>query len=324
MVSKYAIFITRRLIGSIIAIFAIAALNFLLFRILPGNPIELLFRNPNLTMEQIKALEAQFGLDKPLWVQFVLYLVNFFEGNFGISFYYRVPVMDVLIPRLINTLILLIPVTVVAVILGTLTGMYAAWKRGTRTDVTILTTAMGLYSLPTFWIGGILALLSYYYLHLPTSGMFTYGATYPNTWAMLQDFMRHFILPFITLTLVIFGEFTIILRNAMIDVLTEDYVRTAIAQGFPTYRLLRRVALRNALLPTVSIIAINIGLVVAGSVLTETVFAWPGVGRLIYEAIVHRDYPTLQGAFIIVTVSVVVANFIADILYGYLDPRVRH
>jgi len=123
---------------------------------------------------------------------------------------------------------------------------------------------------------------------------------------------------------VTYGEFTIILRNAMVDVLTEDYIRSAIAQGIPTFRLLSRNALRNAMLPTLSIIAINLGLIVAGSVLTETVFAWPGVGRLIYEAIIHRDYPTLQGAFVIITISVVIANFIADLLYGYLDPRVRH
>ncbi len=324
MASKYALFITRRLIGSLIAILAIAALNFFLFRILPGNPIQLLFRNPNLSMEQIKALEREFGLDKPLYEQFILYLINFFKGNYGISFYYKTPVIDVLIPRLINTLILLIPVTITALILGIFTGMYAAWKRGSKTDVSILTIAMGLYSLPTFWLGGILILVSLYFLKLPVSGMLTYGATYGSVWDYLSDFLRHFTLPFLTLSLVTYGEFTIILRNAMIDVLTEDYVRTAIAEGFPTFRLLRRVALRNALLPTVSILAINIGLVVAGSVLTETVFAWPGVGRLIYDAIVHRDYPTLQGAFVIVTISVVVANFIADMLYGYLDPRVRH
>ena len=324
VVSKYTIFVTRRLIGSLIAIFAIAAFNFFLFRILPGNPIQLLFRSPTLTPQQIHALEVQFGLDKPLLQQFFIYLYNFFLGNYGISFYYRVPVINILIPRLLNSLILLIPVSIVAIIFGIFTGMYAAWKRSTRIDVSILTVAMSLYSLPTFWVGGLLILFSLFYLRLPVSGMLTYGATYPSVWAYLDDFFKHFILPFLTLTLVTYGEFTIILRNAMVDVLTEDYIRSAIAQGIPTFRLLSRNALRNAMLPTLSIIAINLGLIVAGSVLTETVFAWPGVGRLIYEAIIHRDYPTLQGAFVIITISVVIANFIADLLYGYLDPRVRH
>jgi len=324
LVSKYAIFVVRRLIGSIIAVLAISILNFILFRILPGNPIELLFRSPTLSPEQIKALEAQFGLDKPLIEQFFLYLLNFFKGNYGISFYYRTPVINILIPRLINSLILLIPVTVTAIILGIFTGMLSAWKRGTKLDVSILTFAIGLYSLPSFWVGGVLILLSLFYFKLPVSGMLTYGATYTDFTAYLMDFLRHFILPFTTLTLVLYGQFTIILRNALVDVLTEDYIAAAIAQGIPTFRLLSRDALKNAMLPTVSIIAINLGLVVVGSVLTETVFAWPGVGRLIYEAILHRDYPVLQGAFVIVAISVVAANFIADLLYGYLDPRVRH
>lgn len=324
MVSKYAIFVIRRLIGSLIAVFAIATFNFFLFRVLPGNPIELLFRSPTLTPQQIRALEEQFGLNKPMLQQFVIYLYNFFTGNYGISFYYRVPVINVLIPRLVNSLILLLPASLAAIAFGIFTGMYAAWKRGTKVDVSILTSAMGLYSLPSFWVGGLLILCSLFYLKLPVSGMFTYGSVYPDVWTYLEDFLKHFILPFITLTLITYGEFTIIIRNCMVDVLTEDYIKLAIAQGTPTLRLLSRNALKNAMLPTISIIAINLGLIVAGAVLTETVFAWPGVGRLIYEAIIHRDYPILQGAFIIITISVVAANFIADMLYGYLDPRVRH
>lgn len=154
--------------------------------------------------------------------------------------------------------------------------------------------------------------------------MLTYGAVYSSWTDLLIDFLRHFILPFITLTLVMFGEFMIIMRNALIDVLTEDYVTIAIAKGLSQTKILRDYALRNAMLPTISIIAINLGLVVAGAVLTETVFSWPGVGRLIYDAILNRDYPILQGAFLFITISVVIANLIADLLYGLLDPRVRY
>ncbi|MEM2021913.1 MAG: ABC transporter permease [Zestosphaera sp.] len=323
MVSKYVTYIARRMVASLIAVFAIVTINFFLFRVLPGNPIQLLFRNPRLTLEQIRTLERQFGLDKSLLEQFLLYLINFLQGNLGISFFYKTSVSSVLIPRIINSLILVLPATLTAILLGILTGMVAAWRRASKTDVVVLTTAMGLYSLPTFWLGGILILLSIYYLKLPISGMLSYGVTYPNIVSYLTDFLQHFTLPYLTLTLVTYGEFTIILRSALIDVLTEDYIMAARAKGIPTRMLLSSHALRNAMLPTVSIIAINLGLVVAGAVLTETVFSWPGVGRLIYEAILNRDYPILQGAFLIVTISVVLVNFIADIIYGYLDPRVK-
>ena len=324
MSSRYSRYVVRRFLGAIIAVFAILTINFFIFRILPGNPIELLFRNPRLTDEQIRALEAQFGLDKPLIDQYFIYLINVFQGNLGLSFFYRQPVISVLMPRMINSLILVLPSTLAAIALGIVAGLISAWRRGSKTDVSILLIGMSLYSLPTFWLGGIFILLSIYYLHLPVSGMLTYGAVYSSWTDLLIDFLRHFILPFITLTLVMFGEFMIIMRNTLIDVLTEDYVTVAIAKGLSQTKILRDYALRNAMLPTISIIAINLGLVVAGAVLTETVFSWPGVGRLIYDAILNRDYPILQGAFLFITISVVIANLIADLLYGLLDPRVRY
>ncbi|NAZ13588.1 MAG: ABC transporter permease subunit [Desulfurococcales archaeon] len=324
MSSRYSRYVVRRFLGAIIAVFAILTINFFIFRILPGNPIELLFRNPRLTDEQIRALEAQFGLDKPLIDQYFIYLINVFQGNLGLSFFYRQPVTSVLMPRMINSLILVLPSTLAAIALGIVAGLISAWRRGSKTDVSILLIGMSLYSLPTFWLGGIFILLSIYYLHLPVSGMLTYGAVYSSWTDLLIDFLRHFILPFITLTLVMFGEFMIIMRNTLIDVLTEDYVTVAIAKGLSQTKILRDYALRNAMLPTISIIAINLGLVVAGAVLTETVFSWPGVGRLIYDAILNRDYPILQGAFLFITISVVIANLIADLLYGLLDPRVRY
>jgi len=324
MSSRYSRYVVRRFLGAIIAVFAILTINFFIFRILPGNPIELLFRNPRLTDEQIRALEAQFGLDRPLIDQYFIYLINVFQGNLGLSFFYRQPVTSVLMPRMINSLILVLPSTLAAIALGIVAGLISAWRRGSKTDVSILLIGMSLYSLPTFWLGGIFILLSIYYLHLPVSGMLTYGAIYSSWTDLLIDFLRHFILPFITLTLVMFGEFMIIMRNTLIDVLTEDYVTVAIAKGLSQTKILRDYALRNAMLPTISIIAINLGLVVAGAVLTETVFSWPGVGRLIYDAILNRDYPILQGAFLFITISVVIANLIADLLYGLLDPRVRY
>ncbi|MGC9149074.1 MAG: ABC transporter permease [Sulfolobales archaeon] len=324
MSSKYVRYIIRRLFSSIVAIFAIFTLSFFIFRILPGNPIELMFRNPRLTEDQIRALEAQFGLDKPIYMQYIIYIIEVVKGNLGLSFYYRAPVSSVLIPRLINSIILVLPATLTAILIGVALGMFSAWKRGGKIDTSITIVSITLYSLPTFWLGGLFILLSIQYLGLPVSGMLTYGAVYLSPIDLLTDFLRHFILPYITLTLVLFGEFTLIVRSALIDILTEDYVFVALAKGLPNQRILRDYALRNAMLPTISIIAINMGLVVAGAVLTETVFSWPGVGRLIYDAILNRDYPILQGAFLIITVSVVISNFIADILYGALVPRVRY
>ena len=321
---RFTSYIVKRITVSIVTIFAIITFNFFLFRILPGDPIRLLFRNPNLTQEQLNALYREFGLDKPFYEQFLIYVVNSIKGEFGISFFYRKPVIDILIPRLLNSIVLILPATVVAILLGILSGTLAAWKRGDKTDVTILGVGMGLYSIPTFWLGGMFILLSIYYLHLPIGGMVTYGGYHPDIFSYLSDILDHFILPFITLTLVLYGQFTIIMRNSLIDVLTEDYIETARAKGADTIRILKKHAIPNAMLPMISIIAINLGLVVGGAVLTETVFSWPGVGRLIYDAILRRDYPVLQGAFYIIAISVVLANLIADILYAYLDPRVRY
>ncbi len=321
---RYSSYVLKRVAISLVTILIIISFNFFLFRILPGDPVRLLFRNPNLTKEQIDALNRKFGLDKPLYEQFLIYVFNSLRGEFGLSFFYRKSVFDILVPRLINSIVLILPATVIAILLGMLFGVLAAWRRGDRVDVSILAVSMGLYSIPTFWLGGMFILLSIYYLHLPIGGMVTHGITHQDIFSYLEDLFSHLILPLVTLTLVLYGQFTIIMRNSLIDVLTEDYIQAALAKGLSVSRLLRKHALPNAMLPMISIIAINLGLVVGGAVLTETVFNWPGVGRLIYDAILRRDYPILQGAFYIIAVSVVLANLIADILYGFLDPRVRY
>jgi len=321
---RYSSYVLKRVAISLVTILIIISFNFFLFRILPGDPVRLLFRNPNLTKEQIDALNRKFGLDRPLYEQFLIYVSNSLKGEFGLSFFYRKSVFDILIPRLINSIVLILPATIIAILLGMLFGVLAAWRRGDRVDVSILAVSMGLYSIPTFWLGGMFILLSIYYLHLPIGGMVTHGITHQDIFSYLEDLFNHLILPLVTLTLVLYGQFTIIMRNSLVDVLTEDYIQAALAKGLSVSRLLRKHALPNAMLPMISIIAINLGLVVGGAVLTETVFNWPGVGRLIYDAILRMDYPILQGAFYIIAVSVVLANLIADILYGLLDPRVRY
>ncbi len=320
----YRSFILRKFFTLVLTLFIITLVNFVLFRLLPGDPIMLLFRDPRLTPEQIDYLYHKFGLDKPLWEQFFIYLWNLLRGEWGISFAYKKPIMEILIPRITNSLILVIPATVLSILLGVVTGVVAAWKRGGLTDALVSFVSLGLYSLPTFWLGGIFIFLSINYWRLPVGGMLNYGVDHSNPLAYLGDLFTHITLPLATLTLVSYGSFTLTVRGALLDVLSEDYIRTAVAKGLSSWRVLSRHALPNAMLPTVSLTAVSLGTAVTGSVLTETVFNWPGVGRLIFDAISNRDYPLLQAGFLVITISVLLANFLADIVYGLLDPRVKY
>jgi peptide/nickel transport system permease protein len=286
--------------------------------------VELLFRNPLLTAQQIQQLNVQFGLDQPLYIQFIIFLKNVFEGQWGFSFFFRVPVSQVLFVALLNSIILLIPSTILAIIVGVGLGIVSGWKRDSASDVGILASSLVLYAVPTFWLGMLFIMMALNFHGLPVSGMATVGQSYPSTLAYVSDVLEHLFLPTLTLTLVTLGEFTIIMRSSVLSQLTEDYVVAAAAKGMSGSRLLRKHIVPNAMLPTVTIIAISIGTVVAGAVLTETVFSWPGVGSLIYDSITRRDYPVLQGAFLVIAAVVILSNFVADLFYAYLDPRVRY
>jgi peptide/nickel transport system permease protein len=316
-------YVAKRAATSLITFVATVVLTFILFRLLPGDPITLLFRSPLLTPSEINALNAQFGLNKPLYVQFLIYIKNVFEGNWGISFYYRAPVSQVLFPAMLNSVILLLPSTILAVVIGVGLGILAGWKRNTMTDVGILSFSLVLYALPTFWLGILLIMLAIK-TGIPVSGMVSIGVTFSNPWQYIINVLKHLFLPMITLTLVTLGQFSIIMRNTILNELTEDYALAAYSKGMSDRRLLIKHIVPNALLPTVTIIAISIGTVVAGAVLTETVFSWPGVGTLIYDSIARRDYPVLQGAFLIIALVVILSNFVADVIYAFLDPRVKY
>lgn len=317
-------YIAKRAATSVTTFFAVLVLTFILFRLLPGNPVVLLFRNPQLTPQQIDQLSAQFGLDKPLYVQFILFVLNVFKGNWGISFYYRAPVTQVLFPALLNSVMLLLPATILAILTGVGLGILSGLRRNTSTDVAILSSSLALYAIPTFWLGMLLIMLALKIGGIPVSGMVSVGASFSSPLQYLGNLLRHLMLPMTTLALSLLGQFSIIMRTSLLNELTEDYVLAAYAKGMSKGRLIRKHVVPNALLPTVSIIAISIGTVVAGAVLTETVFSWPGVGTLIYDSIGRRDYPVLQGAFLIVALSVIISNFIADLVYAYLDPRVKY
>ncbi len=318
-------FAGRRLLGAFATIVAIMLLNFLLFRLMPGSPERVLLRNPHLTEETVAAARERWGLDKSLPEQLVAYIGATATGDLGYSFLYRgLPVSEVIATRFWPTVILIGLAEVVAIFAGLLLGAYAGWRRGSAVDR--IGNGLGLifYSMPYFVIG--LPLIIIFATNLgwfPTSGMLTPGATYTSFLDQLLDFTRHLILPLTTIALGLIGGYSILMRSSVIETRTEDYVTTARAKGLSDGYVLRNHAFPNALLPTVTVIAINLGYVVAGALTAEIIFNWPGLGTLTYEALVARDYPVLQGVFLVLSVSVVLANLGADMVYGYLDPRVR-
>ena len=315
----------KKLFYAVITILVVLVFNYLLFRVLPGDPLAMMMRNPRATPEMIESVRQLYGLDQSWFMQFFTYFRNLMEGDLGISFVYKAPVNQVVVARILPTLLLVGVAEILAVILGIFLGVLAAWKRGTRLDVGTLGFSLVTYSIPTFWLGMIMMVIFCVGLQwFPTSGMLTPGKTFVTTGAMVADLARHSVLPILTMSLVLIGEYALTMRNTLMDVLSEDYITTARAKGFREREVLWKHALPNALLPMITIVAINIGFVVAGAIQVETIFSWPGLGRLMYEALGARDYPLLQGIFLLVTVSVVLANLLADITYSYVDPRVKN
>jgi peptide/nickel transport system permease protein len=309
---------------------------------MPGDPARSGIKDPRMTADAIKSIQIRFGLDKPVIncfqslnpivpgnclvnpfeTQFFIYLGNLLKGDFGISYSSNRPVGPILAERAINTIILLLPAQIIAIIVGTLLGILAAWKSHTKIDIITLVTGLITWSLPTFWLG-IILLMWGSTMGLPLGGKLTPGGHYANTFAMLTDLIRHLAMPTLTFVLVVIGQYIIIMRSTLLDVLSEDFILTAKAKGLNHFQILKDHAIPNAMLPMVTIIALNLGLTVAGAIQTESVFSYPGLGLAIFEAVGKRDYPLLQGAFLIIAISVVVANLIADLLYSYLDPRVE-
>jgi len=315
-------YLLRRLIESLITVVLILTVTFFLFRVIPGDPARILIRGPGITREVIEHYERLFGLDKPLIVQFGLFVRETFRGNLGVSFAYKTPVLELLFERMGNTLILLVPATLVSILLGLFLGVLAAWKRGRPLDFALQVISLGFWSIPTFWLGMILIMLLG--RAFSTGGMITPGVEHSSLGAYLADLAKHMFLPALTLVLIMHGQYFMIMRSQLAEELTEPYTRTAKAKGLRTGRILRAHVVPNAMLPITTLIALNLATLVAGFITIETVFSWPGIGKLVYRAILMRDYPVLQGILIFLSLSIVVANFLADILYTVLDPRIRY
>jgi peptide/nickel transport system permease protein len=320
-------FLARRLGTAALTIVLIVLVNFLLFRALPGSPERVILRGtPNVTQERLEATRERWGLNDPVFPdQFVAFLGATAGGDLGFSFVARgQTVTDVLAQRIWPTVILFGLGEAVAIVLGLALGAYSGWRRGGPIDYVGNGVSLILYSTPYFLLG--MALLLVFATGLgwfPTFGMLTAGANYADITDRAIDFLAHLALPLATVSLGLIGQYAIVMRSSIIETMSDDYVTTARGMGLRDGRILRHHALPNALLPTVTLIAINLGYVVAGAITVEVVFNWPGLGTLTVEALTARDYPVLQGVFLLLSVSVVLANLLADLVYGALDPRVR-
>ena len=316
--------IVRKTGQLLVTLWAIATSNFLLFRILPGDPLRLLARAGNLSEEAIARLKTTFGLDLPRWKQYFIYLKNIVTGEFGISMTYRKPVMTVIGERLSNTLLLLAVATVIVIVVGVGLGIVAAMRRDSKTDkILVISSTIG-WSLPTFWTGLLMIIVFGVFMKaLPISGILTPGAYYPTVWAKIADYARHLIMPTIALIIVDMAQFFLITRSTLIDIFTEDYMLTAKGKGLSAKQAMWRHAMPNAMLPIITAMALYVSLVIGGAIQVETVFSFPGMGMLMYDAVLKRDYPILEASFFLLATVTVLANFLSDLLYTIIDPRVN-
>lgn len=322
--------VIKKTTNAVATILIILLVNFLLFRVMPGNPEEIFFRTGGGVHPDERFIEKQraiLGLDDPIHVQIGKYLVNTFTGEWGYSFFRRSQlVTDIIAQKSVWTILLVGSSTLITLWIGMIIGAASAWRRGKPVDLASLGFGFFFYSMPTFWLGMLLVLLFGQGLGaiplFPRSGAFSVpGPTDPLARAL--DIGAHLVLPALTLTLVQVAGISIIMRNALIDVLTEDYVVTARAKGLSDRGILKTHAVPNARLPMVTVVALNLGFVLGGALQVETVFNYDGLGLLTVQAIQDRDYPLLQGLFLLITFSVVIANLISDFVYAWLDPRVR-
>ncbi|MFQ5850404.1 MAG: ABC transporter permease [Candidatus Binatia bacterium] len=317
-------YIFRRLFHAIPLLFCVVVFNFTLIHLAPGDPIESLigeFPAPEVYVEEMR---RAFGLDKPLHVQLLLYIQSILKGDFGYSFYYRQPVLVVILERVPATLQLMVPALIFSAFVGVLLGVLSSRRPYSLLDNSISSFALLGYCLPVFWLGQMLMLTFSIKLGwLPSQGLRTLGADLEG-FPALTDRISHMLLPAVALSIRHLAINARIMRSSMLEVSYEDYVTLARSKGLDEKRIVVGHMLRNALLPVVTLIGVDIGFLFTGSVLVETVFGWPGIGRLMYESIINRDYPVLMGTLLITTGLVVLTNLLVDVIYVWLDPRVKY
>jgi peptide/nickel transport system permease protein len=315
-------FVGMKVLGALATLLFVIVFNFFLFRVVENDPVGTLVRGRNLTEEQQDRLAEDFGVDQPIPEQFRRYLVETAQLNLGISFETREPVWDVIKGKIWPTVFLVGTAAVFSALVGTIIGIFAAWRRGSATDYMGTGSTMLLYSMPDFWLGLILLVLLADKIPLfPTSGLTDSGSD-ASGFAAFLDQAHHMFLPGLTLMLAYLGEYAIIMRSSVLETMGEDYLVLARAKGLRDSLVRRRHAVPNALLPLVTLIAINFGFVLSGAIAVESIYSWPGLGQATANAIRAPDLPMLQGLFLVFSAAVILANLLADLLYAHLDPRV--
>lgn len=318
-------FVYRRLFQLVPVVLAIASFNFVLIHLAPGDAADIIAGQGGYsTIEYVEELRREFGLDKPLYQQYLIYMGKVLTLDLGFSPVQHKPVLTLIVERLPATVILVLSAIVMATGFGILLGIISASRRGTVIDSLVTVGALFFYATPAFWFG--LMLIVFFSLKLdllPSSGMETIASGKIGL-AYVMDVTNHLILPSVTMALYYLAIYTRLMRASMLEVLSLDFVRTARAKGLAEYTVAWKHAARNALLPVVTVAGLQIGHFMGGSVLVETIFGWPGLGRLVFDALGQRDTNLLMGIFLMSSVFVVMMNLIADLIYGMLDPRITH
>jgi peptide/nickel transport system permease protein len=326
-------YIVRRLLQAIPLLFGILTLVFILMHVAPGDPTAM-YLHPSVAPEVIQQLRENWGLDQPLHIQYLHWMKSFLTGDFGFSLTQNRPVASILAERIPNTLILSGVAVLLIFSIGIAIGIVQAIRQYSAWDHILTLGSLFVYSMPSFWLGLMLILIFAYKVHqvdwwpdalrFPASGMTSVDYDLMTGWGKFGDRLRHLVLPSFALGLASAASVARYMRSSMLEVVRQDYIRTARAKGLPEYKVILKHALKNALLPIVTLLGLYLPFLFSGAVLVEHVFAWPGMGKTIMDAVYQRDYPTVMAATFIFAAMVVIANLIADLLYAVVDPRIRY
>lgn len=317
-------YILKRILTGFLAVTVVFALNFFIIRLAPGSPVKVLAGRDNPSQEMIDALNKKYGLDKPIHIQFVSYLKNVLRGDFEDSVMYNQPVTKLIKQTMGPSMILALSGALLAVIIGTALGLYAIRNENSKMDLVLSGIAYVLNSMPSFWLGLMLMMIFATRLRwLPSAGMVDLKKSYTG-FAYYMDMLKHLILPVSTLALIQIPTYFKISKSSVTQVLSEDFITTFRAVGMSEKKIFNKYVFKNAILPTITVFSISLAYLVTGSALIETVFAWPGMGRLMMDAIMRRDYPLIMAIYLILSVSIAVMMIVSDLIYAYVDPRIRY
>lgn len=320
-------FILKRGIEIVIIFFVILTTLFLLFHMAPGDPISRMI-DPTMNPEDAQQLISELGLDQPVWTQYLYYLKNFFTGHFGVSFHYGRPVLEIIGKRLPNTIILFTSSILLSALVGIFMGKIAAWHKGKKTDTFMTVGALVLHTLFLPWLALIFIwVFAYKVGWFPLTGIISAEVwTNPNAGFFLKtlDVLHHMALPLFTLFVIHFGSYLLIMRSSMLETLREDYILTARAKGLEEKTVRNHHAAPNAALPVITSIGLSLAFSISGGAITETVFTWPGIGRELVFSVSNSDYPLAQASFLLIALIVLLSNLVVDVLYAYVDPRIRY